>query len=142
MVPKIAGTGLDIVDVDRMHRSLDRSGEAFKRRVFTDRERLWADSGPHSARRYSALFAAKEACFKAVSVGFDGGFSWQAVEVVPPPTAGEPVEARFSGRLAEKLRNHRLILALHMDRRHAAALALLVDRQGGAWDPGRDPAGQ
>ena len=92
--------GVDLLDVERLARAVDRHGERFLRRVFTDRER--ADSAGRPAS-LAARFAAKEAAAKALGCGL-GAVRWTEIEVVRGP-AGAP-ELRLHGaadRLAAEL---------------------------------------
>ena len=77
----IVGLGVDVVDIDRLRKSLQQQGERFIQRVYTPAEQEFCearqDPGPH----YAARFAAKEALFKAIGTGWDKGVSWQDVEV-------------------------------------------------------------
>ena len=69
----VVGVGLDLVDVNRMGRAIDRGGERFLSRVFTPTERLWASEKPDASRRFALCFAAKEALFKALGTGWPHG---------------------------------------------------------------------
>jgi holo-[acyl-carrier protein] synthase len=69
----VVGVGLDLVDVGRMARAVERGGERFLSRVFTAPERAWASSKPDASRRFALCFAAKEALFKALGTGWPRG---------------------------------------------------------------------
>jgi holo-[acyl-carrier protein] synthase len=75
----ILGIGLDLCPIERMEGIIDRHGEIFCKRVFTDRERAYADQGARPAERYAARFAAKEAAIKAL--GGPEGILWKEMEV-------------------------------------------------------------
>lgn len=79
----IVGIGIDIVDIERMRRLLDRKGERVLSRLFTDGEREYAALHPEPARQLAARAAAKEAAFKALS-GNDlaRAIGWRELEVV------------------------------------------------------------
>ncbi len=79
----IVGIGIDLVDVARMQRLLDRKGEGALQRLFTDSERAYAASHPEPARQLAARAAAKEAAFKALA-GNDlaRAIGWRELEVV------------------------------------------------------------
>lgn len=93
----IRGIGVDLVDVDRMRRSLDRT-PTLAARLFTPDERAYAERATDPTERFAARFAAKEAVMKALGVGL-GAFDWHDVEVVRT-TTGAP-ELRVTGRAAE-----------------------------------------
>jgi holo-[acyl-carrier protein] synthase len=79
----IVGIGIDLVDVARMQRLLDRKGERALQRLFTEAERAYAASHPDPARQLAARAAAKEAAFKALA-GNDlaRAIGWRELEVV------------------------------------------------------------
>ena len=79
----IVGIGIDLVDVERMRRLLDRKGERALIRLFTDGERAYAASHPEPVRQLAARAAAKEAAFKALA-GNDlaRAIGWRELEVV------------------------------------------------------------
>ena len=93
----IRGIGVDLVDVDRMRRSLART-PTLASRLFTDEERTYAERARDPSERLAARFAAKEAVMKALGVGL-GAFDWHDVEVVRT-SSGAP-ELRVTGRAAE-----------------------------------------
>ena len=79
----IVGIGIDVVDVARMRKLLDRKGERALARLFTDGERAYAAMHPEPARQLAARAAAKEAAFKALA-GNDlaRAIGWRELEVV------------------------------------------------------------
>ena len=99
----ILGLGNDIVDIRRIEKTLERFGERFTRRVFTDRERARAEARPGlaSARAasYAKRFAAKEACSKALGTGFRRGVFWRDMGVVNLPS-GRPTLVLTGGALS------------------------------------------
>jgi holo-[acyl-carrier protein] synthase len=95
----IVGTGIDIAEVPRIAESIQRFGDRFLRRVFTDGERRYCDSKANRMERYAARFAAKEAAMKALGTGWNNGVRWQDVEVSRQP-GGRPMIV-FHGKAAE-----------------------------------------
>ncbi len=86
----ILGTGTDLCEIARIADTLDRFGSRFTQRLFTDAERARAERRPATlAARFAQLFAAKEACSKALGTGFRQGVFWRDMEVVPLPS-GKP----------------------------------------------------
>lgn len=77
----ILGLGLDIIDIRRIERTLDRFGDRFTHRVFTETERIKADRRLLRAETYAKRFAAKEACSKALGTGFRRGVFWRDLQV-------------------------------------------------------------
>ncbi len=99
----ILGIGSDLCDVRRIERSLERFGDRFTRRVFTEGERRRSDGRAARAPSYARRFAAKEACAKALGTGMSGGVFWRDMEVVNLP-GGKPT-LRLSGAALEHLRS-------------------------------------
>ena len=77
----ILGIGSDLTDIRRIQKSLDRFGERFTHRVFTEVERTRSERKADPAASYAKCFAAKEACAKALGVGIRG-LSWREMGVV------------------------------------------------------------
>ena len=100
----IIGLGSDLCNIERIQNSLDRFGERFEQRVFTDIERAKATRRPFTrAGTYAKRFAAKEAFSKAVGTGFKRGVFMKDIGVVNAPS-GAPTLALSGGaaaRLAE-----------------------------------------
>ncbi|MBI4872796.1 MAG: holo-ACP synthase [Candidatus Riflebacteria bacterium] len=127
----IVGTGVDVVEIRRMARSIERSREAFDSRCFTPAERLRADAARDAVVHRAALFAAKEALFKAIGLTYDGGFDWLDLNV-DPVRRGSPGVA-CTGAVARALGSDRLLLSLAFGSKHVVALALRVrPRNSGA----------
>src|SRR5580704_8755131 len=95
----IVGTGVDLCEVARMKAAMERHGDRFKNRVFTEREIRYADSKANRYERYAARFAAKEAGMKALGTGWRGGIRWRDFEVANLPS-GRPT-LRFDGVAAQ-----------------------------------------
>jgi holo-[acyl-carrier protein] synthase len=95
----IVGTGIDIAEVPRIARSIERFGDRFIQRVFTDGEIRYCNSKANRVQRYAARFAAKEAAMKAIGTGWNYGVTWRDVEVSRIP-GGRPT-IRFHGKAAE-----------------------------------------
>jgi holo-[acyl-carrier protein] synthase len=72
-VPLILGVGIDITDIRRIARALDRWGDRFVNRCFTEVERARSDRRRTRAESYARRWAAKEACAKALGTGFRRG---------------------------------------------------------------------
>src|SRR5512141_2341784 len=78
----IAGIGVDIVDIARIQALLERYGERFLRRVYTEAETAYALSGANKSERLAGRFAVKEAVMKALGTGKTQGILWKDVETV------------------------------------------------------------
>ncbi len=93
----IIGIGSDLCNIERIQKSLDRFGERFIRRVFTEAEQRRAESRPFTrAGTYAKRFAAKEAFSKAVGTGFKRGVFMKDIGVVNK-ASGEPTLALTGG---------------------------------------------
>ena len=95
----IVGTGIDLAEVPRIAAAIERFGERFLRRVFTEEEVRYCESKANRMERYAARFAAKEAALKALGTGWTRGVAWTDVEVRREP-GGRPTVA-FHGKAAE-----------------------------------------
>ncbi|HLV89267.1 MAG TPA: holo-[acyl-carrier-protein] synthase [Candidatus Sulfotelmatobacter sp.] len=95
----IVGTGIDITEVPRIAQSIERFGDRFLQRIFTEGERRYCDSKANRIERYAARFAAKEAAMKALGTGWNHGVRWRDCEVTRKP-GGRPTMA-FHGKAGE-----------------------------------------
>jgi len=77
----IVGMGIDIIDVERVKNSIDRYGESFIKRVYTDSEIKFCGGRVKPEIAYAGRFAAKEAFAKAIGTGIARGVSWKNIEV-------------------------------------------------------------
>jgi holo-[acyl-carrier protein] synthase len=88
----IIGLGNDIIDIRRVERTIERYGERFLSRVFTETERRKSDNRAGRAASYAKRFAAKEACAKALGTGFRQGVFWRDMGVVNLPSGRPTLE--------------------------------------------------
>lgn len=77
----IIGTGVDIVEIERFRKAIDRSRDRFITRIFTPAEQQYCSSHRDPVPHYAVRFAAKEAAFKALGTGWAKGVTWLDVEV-------------------------------------------------------------
>ena len=94
----ILGLGNDIIDIRRVERTIERYGDRFLSRVFTEIERRKSDGRAGRAASYAKRFAAKEACAKALGTGFRHGVFWRDMGVVNLPS-GRPTLELTGGAL-------------------------------------------
>jgi holo-[acyl-carrier protein] synthase len=85
----ILGLGNDTIDIGRIERSIERFGDRFLNRIFTEVERRKCDARAQRAASYAKRFAAKEACAKALGTGLRKGVYWRDMGVVNLPS-GRP----------------------------------------------------
>jgi holo-[acyl-carrier protein] synthase len=95
----IVGTGIDIAEVPRIAASIERFGDRFLQRVFTEGEIGYCESKANRAERYAARFAAKEAAMKALGTGWNYGVRWRDIEVFREP--GRRPTIKFHAKAAE-----------------------------------------
>ena len=95
----ILGVGSDLIDIRRIEQAIERFGDRFLHRVFTDGEIRYCESKANRFERYAARFAAKEAGMKALGTGWNFGVRWRDLEVSRKP-GGRPT-LLFHGRAAE-----------------------------------------
>ena len=96
----IIGLGTDLCDIERVEKTLQRFPRRFENRLFTKQEQERAERRPHNrAGRYAQMFAAKEACSKALGTGFREGVFWRDMEVVHL-RSGKPTMVLRGGALA------------------------------------------
>jgi holo-[acyl-carrier protein] synthase len=77
----LIGLGADIIEVERVRGVLERQGERFLHRVFTDEERAYCSGMAHPHKHYAARFAAKEAVSKCFSTGIGAELAWRSVSI-------------------------------------------------------------
>src|SRR5207244_10057815 len=94
----IIGIGSDLCDVRRIERVIDRHGERFLARIYTDIERARADRRANRFETYAKRFAAKEACAKALGTGLRAGVFWRDMGVVNQ-SSGRPTMQLTGGAL-------------------------------------------
>jgi holo-[acyl-carrier protein] synthase len=125
----ILGIGSDLCDIRRIERTLERHGERFVSRIFTDVERRRAEGKVGRIATYAKRFAAKEACAKALGTGMRRGVFWRDMGVVNQ-RSGQPGMALTGGaaaRLAEMTPpGHRAVIHLTITDEHPYAQAFVV----------------
>jgi len=99
---RVIGLGNDIVDIRRIEQSLERFGDRFIQRIFTDVEVARSEARAGRAASYAKRFAAKEACAKALGTGFRRGVFWRDMGVVNLASGRPTME--LTGGAREQLR--------------------------------------
>jgi len=99
MAAMILGLGSDLIDIRRIEQVIERFGDRFLERIFTDAERQKCDRRADRAASYARRFAAKEACSKALGTGFRRGVFWRDLGVVNLPS-GQPSMRLTGGALS------------------------------------------
>ena len=123
-MPEIVGTGIDLIEVERMKRALERAetGARFRNRVFTKAERTYCESrGRARYQSYAARFAAKEAAMKALGTGWSRNVGWDEIEVLRQ--RGRAPQIMLSGKAA-RFAVRSGVTRLHLSLTHTATLAM------------------
>jgi holo-[acyl-carrier protein] synthase len=125
----IIGLGSDLSDIRRIDNSLERFGERFTNRIFTDIERSRSERKTDRAASYAKRFAAKEACAKALGTGMRRGVFWRDMGVVNL-RSGQPTMALTGGAL-ERLKEmtpagHKTVIHLSLTDDHPYAQAFVI----------------
>lgn len=123
----VKGIGVDLVQIPRLRRVVERWQDRFLRRVFTDAEIAYCQKRRDPVPHLAARFAAKEAALKALGIGMRLGVSWRELEV--RRERGQPPVLVLSGKsrsIGKALGGQRMLLSLTHDGDYACAHALLV----------------
>ena len=135
----IIGIGNDMIDIRRVERTIERYGERFLERVFTETERRKSDGRAMRAASYAKRFAAKEACAKALGTGFRDGVFWRDMGVVNLPSGRPTLEltggaARALARLTPEGHEVRIDLSITDDFPTAQAIVIISAVRGSLRD--------
>ncbi|MBQ8828246.1 MAG: holo-ACP synthase [Clostridia bacterium] len=123
-------TGIDIIEVERIHQSVANSGPHFTERIYTKSEIEYCSSAANKYERFAARFAAKEAFVKALGTGFTGGIVHTMVEI-DKDNNGKPI-LKLHGRAQEELKKLKVIsidLSISHVRDTAAASVTILSRK-------------
>ncbi len=122
----IQGIGVDLIEIQRIESSINKFGETFLRKIFTDTEIAYCRSRKNPTEHFAARFAAKEAVSKALSTGWTGEFEWKNVEVTNE-LSGKP-NVILHGSTADALKKSKVHLSLsHSDSSVVAFAIIEVD---------------
>jgi holo-[acyl-carrier protein] synthase len=122
----LIGTGVDLIEIERIAHSIERYGERFLHRVYTEQEIAYCNRKRAGAESFAARFAAKEAGAKALGTGISHGVTWNEFQVGREP-GGRPV-LELSGRarlLAQELGVKAISLSLTHSRKLAMATVIM-----------------
>jgi holo-[acyl-carrier protein] synthase len=118
--------GVDIAEVERLRKMIDRHGDRFLKRVYTAREIEYCRPKVSYAQNFAARFAAKEAVFKAAGTGLRVGMHWREVEVVNDHL-GKPSVALY-GTTAKLLEGKQVYLSLSHTDQIATAMVVVENK--------------
>lgn len=121
----LAGLGVDIIEVARIKKALNRWGERFLKRVFTPQEKRYCMRKAFPEQSLAARFAAKEAVMKALGTGLSGGIAWTDVEIVNNPQ-GKP-EVKPGRKITDRIGKRKIHISLSHTKEFAVAFAILEE---------------
>ncbi len=123
----IVGLGTDIVEIVRIGQMVERHGEMFLNRVYTEEEVRYCQRKKESYEHFAGRWAAKEAVMKALGTGFIRGIGWRDIEVLSQKS-GQPTIAIHGGAsdFAEKLGIDQILITISHCRAYATATAIGV----------------
>jgi holo-[acyl-carrier protein] synthase len=123
----VVGIGTDIIECLRIAQMIERHGEMFITRVYTDYEIQYCQGRKSATQHFAGRWAAKEAILKAMGTGWRRGIGWRDIEVRNDPS-GKPVAALGGGArdVCESLGIAEMLISISHCRSHATALAIAV----------------
>ena len=121
----IFGTGIDIIEVDRIKNSIQKYSDRFKKKIFTQKEIDYCHSQADPAKHFAARFTVKEAVLKCFGTGMTGGILWKDIEV-GKLSSGQPVlNLHGNGKkLFNQLKLKHIHVSITHDKTYAAAHAI------------------
>lgn len=122
--PTVKGVGTDIIEIERIRVAIDRHGDRFLDRLFTEAEKEYCLRYKDAPPRFAGRFAAKEAVLKAFGTGLSNEMSWKEIEIVNDKQ-GKP-EVQLSVRLQGLLSIDHVFLSISHCDTYATATAIVV----------------
>jgi holo-[acyl-carrier protein] synthase len=126
----ILGIGTDIVECLRIAQIIERHGELFINRVYTDHEIRYCRSRKAATQHFAGRWAAKEAVLKAMGTGWRRGISWRDVEVRNVPSGKPVISLRGGARsVVEQSGIREMLISISHCRSHATAYAVAIGEE-------------
>ncbi|MFV2067400.1 MAG: holo-ACP synthase [Pirellulales bacterium] len=123
----VLGIGTDIVECLRIAQIIERHGELFINRVYTDHEIQYCRSRRAATQHYAGRWAAKEAVLKALGTGWRRGISWRDVEIQNAASGKPSIALRGGAReVFEKSGIRDMLISISHCRSHATAYAIAI----------------
>jgi holo-[acyl-carrier protein] synthase len=120
----VIGIGIDIIEIDRIKKSIETYGNKFLSKIYTPIEIDYCNSKANKFQHYAARFAAKEAVYKALATGWQKDLHWQDIEIINQPT-GMPI-ASLKGKLKKFLTNDKdLKISLSHSNNYVTCVAII-----------------
>ena len=121
----IFGTGLDIIEIDRIKNSIEKYSPKFEKRVFTSSEINYCESQGDPAKHFAARFAVKEAVSKCLGTGITGALGFQDMEIIHEDTGKPVLNMIGKGKeLFQKLKLKSIHISISHDSTYAIAHAI------------------
>ncbi len=126
----ILGLGVDIIEIERISQSVEKFGDRFLNKIFTEGELEYSLSKKNKDQHLAARFAAKEAISKALATGWNKDFKWKDVEIYNEPS-GLP-KVKLSGKLKEFVGEDKdLKLSMSHSENYVVCVAILYTKMNG-----------
>lgn len=121
----VIGLGTDIVEISRIAQMIERHGDSFLKRVYTDSEIAHCRQRKHSSEAFAGRWAAKEAVMKVLGTGFVRGIGWKDIEILSE-LSGKPVVqiSGGAGEHAEKIGIDEILVTISHCKAYATATAI------------------
>lgn len=120
----LQGLGNDIIEIDRIRQSIDRHGQHFLNRLFTQAEQDYCYKFKDPIPNFAGRFAAKEAIAKALGCGFGADLSWHDLEILGDEN-GKP-EVKVSEEIKQKFNHPKILVSISHSTTHATAVAIWI----------------
>ena len=121
----IFGTGIDIIEVDRIKNSIQKYSDRFKKKIFTQKEIDYCNSQAEPAKHFAARFSVKEAVLKCFGTGMSGGILWKDIEVYKLES-GQPILNLYGNgkKIFDQLNLKHIHISITHDKIYAVAHAI------------------
>ena len=120
----VIGIGIDIIEIDRIRESVEKFGDHFLNKIYTQKELDYCLKKKYKYQHLAARFAAKEAVYKALATGWDADVSWQNIEISNEPN-GMPI-VTLQGKLKKFLSKGKdLKISMSHSRDYVACMAII-----------------
>ena len=120
----VIGIGIDIIEIDRVRESVDKYGDHFLQKIYTEKELKYCLNKSDKYQHLAARFAAKEAVYKALSSGWDKNIGWKNIEITNLPN-GMPV-VTLNGEVRKFLSDQKnLKISISHSRDYVASVAII-----------------
>lgn len=126
----IIGLGTDIVEIVRIGQMIERHGELFLQRVYTEQEIKYCQRHKEAIQHYAGRWAAKEAAMKALGTGFTKGVGWTDIEVLNRQSGAPHVQlGGGAARFAEKKGIDQILITISHCKAYATATAIALQHR-------------